>query len=518
MATPKLTIIGYTTSTKSRVTAVFDDPNVTAARLAYQPAGGAPASFDAKAVVSAPPYVLARFELDGLPPGGKIDYCVAGDTKASALPAAAALLTGARAPDASGTFRTLPLPNDRPPRIALVSCNGVHTAPESSRFRLWESLKGQIDAGNVDLIIFAGDQIYADPIWMKHDAQDTFRGVTPAAIREKLTQQYREWYVKSWAPPQIQAVMSSCPSIMMWDDHDIYDGYGSHDDDLGPTAQLYFESAKQAFREFQMSQNPAPLDPNATTSFAFDFEYGDVGVLVLDGRSNRSYQRGHVLGDAQLRLVDQRLQALVAAKRNLKHLFVVAGVPIMHAPVAAALGVFGILPGTEEPEDDLRDSWASPNNLGETRRLLLSLFNFAKDSGTQVSILSGDVHVATIGAIESSLPRHRSADGTPARIHQVVSSGIGYMPPSGIAAWIIKKGIAAVNGCIKLSGNDIVGQLLPFQGSSDRYLLAQRNFAVIKVSNQAGTAIDPHQNLWIEYYSEDRDQVVMREQCLMGST
>jgi phosphodiesterase/alkaline phosphatase D-like protein len=512
MTTPGLTIIGYTTITTSRVLAVFTTPDIAAARLAFRAPGGAVVAVDATRVDSAPPCVLARFDLAGLPADTKIEYGVAGAADPGMLPAAAQLLDDARAAGAVGTFKTLPAPDQRPPRIALVSCNGVHTAPEATRYRLWKTLKREIDEGNVDMIVFGGDQIYADPIWMKHDAQDTFRDATPATIRERLTPQYREWYLRSWSPPEVRAVLSSCPSVMMWDDHDIFDGYGSHDDDHEPAAQAYFAAAKQAFSEFQASHNPDPLGPS---SFAFGFELGDIAFLVLDGRSNRSYGRGRILGDAQLRLVAQHLEGL--AKKNLKHLFVVTGVPIVHAPVAAALYAFEIAPGVEEAEDDLRDSWAAPNNLSETRRLLLTLFNFGRAAGTQVSILSGDVHVATVGAIESSLPAHRGPTGAAARIHQVVSSGIGYMPPSGVAGWLIKKAIASVDGSVRLAGMDIVGQLLPFQGSPHRYLLARRNFAIVKVSDRTGEKVDAHRNVWVDYYCEEGDSVVVREQCLMGA-
>jgi PhoD-like phosphatase len=492
-----LSIVGHTTATKSRIFAAFDDQTATVARVAFRAVGSkAVSTLDVK-LSSAPPYRLASFDLAGLPAGAPVEYSVAAAATAAALPAGDSLFATKPPPASGGTFRTLPVPNQRPPRLALVSCNGVFTAPEKSRYRLWTALKQQIDAGNVDLILFAGDQIYADPIWMKYDGQDTLRKMNPQAAQELLTEEYRNWYLKSWSVPEVQAVLGSCPSVMMWDDHDIYDGYGSHDDDQGASAQMFFGAAKQAFTEFQVSHNPPPLGPS---SFAFAFDYADVGVLVL------------VLGANQLHLIDQYLAGLAAKK--LKYLHVVAGVPMVHAPVAAALGLFQIVPGTEEAEDDLRDSWASPNNLGEARQLLLMLFNFAKASGTQVSILSGDVHVATVAAIESSLPAHRGAHG-PARIHQIVSSGIGYMPPTGMAANLIKKGIALVDGCIKLAGKDIVGQLLPFQGSGDRYLLARRNFAIVKMSDSSGNAWDAHRNLWVDYHCEEGDAVVVREQCLM---
>ncbi len=508
MNSPVLSVVGHTTLTTSRVQAVFDDPTIEVARLAY--AGpGRTGVVDAK-VAHAPPYGLARFALEGLSAGQPVEYRIAGAAKAEDLPPEAQLQAAPRRLPAGGTFRTLPAPSERPLRFAVVSCNGVHSSPDVHRYRLWKALAAQIEAGNVDLVLFAGDQIYADPIWMKHDAHASLRGLAPAAATERLVPEYRKWYVRSWSPPEIQAVLGGCPSLMMWDDHDIYDGYGSNDDDGGEQAQAYFRAAKQAFAEFQAANNPVPLGPS---SFACAFDVADVGFLLLDGRSNRSYGKGHVLGGAQLHLVDQHLKAL--AGKRLKHLYVVAAVPFVHAPVAAALAIFDALPGTEGPLDDLRDSWAAPNNLGEARRVLLSLFNFAKESGTPVTVVSGDVHVATIGAIESHLPAHRGGNGTPTRIHQVVASGIGHTPPTGRELWILKKGIGVADGCIRLAGKDVVGQLLPFQGSPDRYLLARRNFAIVKMSDAGGRAFDPHGNLWVEYVCEEGDEIVVREQCLM---
>jgi phosphodiesterase/alkaline phosphatase D-like protein len=390
--------------------------------------------------------------------------------------------------------------------VALVSCNGVHGAPEATRYQLWRTLKQKVEQGEVDLILFAGDQIYADSIWTQHDALDTFRGVAPADVERALTAQYRDWYVKSWTAPDVQAVLSSCPSIMMWDDHDIFDGYGSHDDDLQPPAQLYFRAAKQAFSELQAAHNPDPLGPS---SFAFAFEYGDLGFLVLDGRTNRAYLRGHILGDAQLRLASQHLNTLVA--RKMKHLFVVVGVPVMHAPVAAALALFGASPHKVDAEDDLRDAWVAANNRAELEKLLTMLFDFGKASGTQVSILSGDVHVSTIGAVLSSRPEHRHASGQPARIHQVVSSAIGCMPPSGTNLALIKAGIGTVSGRLEL-GRDLLGQLFPFDGSPNFYFLDRRNFAVIKVADGPGAAVDGR--LWIDYFCEEPTGVVLHQQRL----
>ena len=42
----------------------------------------------------------------------------------------------------------------------------------------------------------------------------------------------------------VAAVLASVPNVMTWDDHEIYDGYGSHDDDGEPSQQAFFLAAK----------------------------------------------------------------------------------------------------------------------------------------------------------------------------------------------------------------------------------------------------------------------------------
>ncbi len=63
--------------------------------------------------------------------------------------------------------------------------------------------------------------------------------------------------------------------------------------------------------------------------------------------------------------------------------------------------MFGFLPGQQELEDDLRDHWTSPPHLQERLRSVHRLLKFSAETECRVTILSGDVHVAAVGVIES---------------------------------------------------------------------------------------------------------------------
>lgn len=80
-----------------------------------------------------------------------------------------------------------------------------------------------------------------------------------------LTASYRQWYFRTWSHRATQDVLDSCPSVMTWDDHDVYDGWGSNDDDTEPPQQAFFAAARRAFVEFQTMDGP-PSIGDATSS------------------------------------------------------------------------------------------------------------------------------------------------------------------------------------------------------------------------------------------------------------
>src|SRR6188768_2953084 len=231
------TVVGYTTSSTSQILAIFDSPVAGTARLVYRDGSGVHAPLDVP-ISSAPPYGLATFRLSGVA-GDKVTYAVADFGPGAAPPDPAALLAGTTA----RTFRTV---TPGPLRVGLVSCNDIdnHEFPKAERAALWRRLAKLVVNGEVDLLVHAGDQIYGDsepPAWSQAEGR---------------TAAYRRHYVQTWSQPDVAAVLSTCPSLMMWDDHEIYDGWGSNDNDVTDAAQARYKAAEQAFKEFQDPLNP----------------------------------------------------------------------------------------------------------------------------------------------------------------------------------------------------------------------------------------------------------------------
>ena len=443
MAAPRLIVVGHSTSTTARILCCAD-AGARAARLTWRAAG---ATGVVEALLEpAPPYTLAVLDLLGLPPAAEVDYAI----EVGGEPV-------------TGRFRLLPA--DRPPRIALLSCNGAFEVKHRERrYRMWQRLHDEIAAGNVDLVVHAGDQVYADDV-VKRYASAARRAKDPEAMLARLTEEYRRLYVERfWTVPEVAAVLTACPNIMTWDDHDIDEGWGSNPNDDKPWRRLFFRAAKQAFAEFQASIGCPRIDE---TSFACGFVHGEVGFLLLDGRTHRLYKEGRVLGEAQFAAAKRWLAALPVTTRRV---YLVLGIPPVHAKLNTAQAILRWTPFSEPYASDLRDGWASKGNKRECERLMQLLLDFYEThAASDITILSGDVHVGDIGRLE-----HAKAGVT----WQVTSSGIGSPPPEGMSGWLMEK----VNRPAVDLGAGVCGTLIPIT-EHGHDLMNRRNFALLELAD-----------------------------------
>ena len=459
MTAPRLTVVGHCTSTTARILCCVDRAVGRIARLAWR-AGEATGMLEVQ-LSPAPPYALGVFDLRALPPAAELAYGIAVGEDAAALPAPERILQ-------SGARRFRLLPAQRPPRVALLSCNGVHEMKEEARrYDMWKQLRREIEAGNVDLVIHAGDQIYADEVVQRYTkaARST---KDPDALLGTLIGEYRRLYVERfWTLPDVAAVLTSCPSIMTWDDHDIDEGWGSNPNDNQPWRRLFFRAARQAFGDFQASIGCPRIDEG---SFACAFVHGELAFLLLDGRSHRLYSESRVLGAAQFEAARTWLEALPAATRRV---YLVLGIPPVHAKLTTAAAILRWTPFSEPYASDLRDGWMSKGNRAECARLMQLLVEFCRTHPvTDVTILSGDVHVGNIGQL------HHFQAGV---LWQVTSSGIGSPPPEGLSGWLMEK---VSRPAIDL-GAGVRGKLMPIT-EHGHDLMHRRNFALLSLDGGNG--------------------------------
>ena len=338
----------------------------------------------------------------------------------------------------------------------LLSCHNPETAKADGAggFAVWERLP-EIMAQNEDVrfALLAGDQVYADDIEARALAEPDERR------RQEL---YLSVYRQYWDNVHYRRVLCRLPAVLMWDDHDITDGWGSREDsfvandsaEFKPEWRRLFAAARGAFREMQAARNPPPLSSGYERSFDTCFLVGRAAFVVADLRSNRNVRLPRVWLPEQLAAVRE----WVAANRaEIDTLFFVSPVVFSHGDpgierhvvsrwasvlrVASWLGFFAGLSSIihafnkniGDLRDDINDAWGSEPNREEADRVLDFLFGLQNpaDGGPPINvvILTGDIHTPGHSLLYSSDLAHQRK----AIIPHVVATPVAYEPFSWLA-------------------------------------------------------------------------------------
>jgi hypothetical protein len=157
-------------------------------------------------------------------------------------------------------------------------------------------------------------------------------------------------------------------------------------------------------------------------------------------------------------------------------------------PVISYLKFLEITDFNIQLKEDLRDSWTAPNNQHEAQRILDAIFLFSEKSPqTKIALLCGDVHVATVGQIQSVSSQRR--------IDQIVSSGIGSPPPYGIVRMLLKW---AAPERVEFLDARYKGSLRKLLSPEQDHLLAKRNFVILQVGDE----------LKVEFFADYKSQII----------
>lgn len=414
------------------------------------------------------------------------------------------------------------------PRMAYVSCNGFSDLSGMRKLvrpanAVWEDLLANHDRSTrgtgvqldreqlwhekeihnkglqrFHLLLMGGDQIYFDSIWedipalrdwvsLSRKEQLDFK--VSARLEQDIENYYFGLYGQRWLHPNRHPwgdgkatsrdaadAMARVPTIMMWDDHDIFDGWGSYSEPMQstPLFQTLFKHARRAFWVFQMQHairdlpdlkyssatNVSRKDPlfdpidwaahkktdplalpllKGQPGFSSVFQVGEVAIVVGDLRTERS--RTQVLGndtwDAlkkwMLGSSNKETEKAEHLSDERQHLIFMSSVPVAHPKLTLAEGLldaFGQDHVLDSNADDLKDHWSHDDHEGERKRLLETLGQVAKSKKLRVSFVSGDVHVAALGSVYR---RDISPTANWAQILQFTSSAVVHPSLMGVA-------------------------------------------------------------------------------------
>ncbi len=408
--------------------------------------------------------------------------------------------------------------------LAYASCNGFSDPALMKKVQqpnaLWTRL-GRLHAGQdrvdsqtygpLHLLLLGGDQVYSDAMWVLIPELKAWSALPwdkrlkadfSATLRRKVEAYFSSLYLERWSQPEVATMLARLPTVMMWDDHDILDGWGSYPQaqHACPVYQGIFEVARHAFALFQRQAigglPPATLPGQDHHNSAC--RIGELGLLVLDMRSERRPRSGDTQGgvlqpeqvlspkswDAVYRWL-----ATQESAGGLKHLFVMSSIPVVHPNLELIETVLGVLPGQQEMEDDLRDHWSSRPHRAARLRLIHRLLQAAA-AGVRVTILSGDVHVAALGVIEST--REDGSAGHARVINQLTSSAIVHPTSTATEVFVLEH----VARHAEQIDRGISTRMLEFPGTR-RCVMARRNFLTLQ-PDAPGGAGRYWANWWVE--------------------
>ncbi len=362
-------------------------------------------------------------------------------------------------------------------RIAYVSCNGEEHGdldrPGEERDVMWARLAEDHDEVPFSLLLHGGDQVYADEVTLGHPLSENWPDRIPrdpsradlAELRAHLRERFMERYLAVYRCPGMAHVAARVPSLMQWDDHDICDGWGSlrRSRTYSPVGQTLFDAAREAALLFQHAATdgdlPARFADPLGLHLGWQVTAPGLRILGPDLRSERS--RREVMGQRGWPWIENAARASAPGRT-----LVMSSVPLLGPRLSLLELLMVLTPSMQKYEDDLRDQWQSRAHRGSWIQMLALMARIAEPPDQQVTILSGEIHLATRG--EMTL-----AEGKV--MHQLVASGIAHRAPPQVWARVL--GALAWMGESPLPGHPV--RIRPIPGQPRRYV-AERNYLTLE--------------------------------------
>lgn len=393
----------------------------------------------------------ALVEVNGLEPGSVNPYTVDVDdvevwpaSDSEFPPSCIATLTpGKPIKMAFGSCRTS-VPHD-------ADGNGTHGVDSMRAFAL--QMASDADAAWPDLIAFLGDQVYAD--LTSDQMQEFIRGrrsmEEPPGEELKDYEEYAHLYKLAWSDEANRWLLSTLPSAMIFDDHDIDDDWNSSyswkkEREATSWWQDRIVSGLGSYWVYQHLGNLSPqqraedeiwqhiaaydgdgeLDLTGTidafadranqqpTSYRWSYyrDIGDVRIITVDSRAARVLEPDHrsLLDDEELAWFDDKMQG------GFRHLLVATSLPFLlpegvhhieswnEALSEGAWGKRGAKIGERIRRAVDMEHWAAfQKSFRAVATMVTEVADGKRGPAPQtITFLSGDVHFSYVSEVERS--------------------------------------------------------------------------------------------------------------------
>ncbi|WP_159923749.1 MULTISPECIES: alkaline phosphatase D family protein [Nocardia] len=317
-----------------------------------------------------------------------------------------------------------------------------------------------------DALLLLGDQVYADePTPRMKEWLARRRGGQEPQGEVVSFREYAELYHESWADPEIRWLMSTVPTSMIFDDHDVRDDWNTsrtwreqmarkpwwnqriraglasywvyqHIGNLGPDElarnTLYREVTEagddvQGLLENFAEQADKEVDGRKPTRWSYRRDFGRVRLLVIDTRGGRILDGQRlIVGSEEFDWIEEN------AAGDVDHLLIGSSLPWLmpHAlshfqslneRAADLPGWRGRLGEKVRQAADL-EHWPAFRASFERLARLIHRLGTAPESPSTICVLSGDVHHSYVAVAGYAEP-------TKSQVLQLVCSPVHNEPP-----------------------------------------------------------------------------------------
>jgi phosphodiesterase/alkaline phosphatase D-like protein len=313
-----------------------------------------------------------------------------------------------------------------------------------------------------DAVLLLGDQVYADDV--SPETLEFIRGrrSTSGPPGEQVAdfEEYTRLYREAWSDPDIRWLLSTVPTLMMFDDHDVHDDWNiswSWVEEMRrePWWEERIVSAFVAYWVYQHLGNLAPPElaedetfaavreegdagpllrrlahqwdrESAASRWAYFRQLGDVRVLVLDSRAAR------VLSDGRREMIDEEEWDWIVdhSTGSYDHVVIASTLPVFmprgihhlqawnEALCAGRLGSTAARLSERLRRAADLEHWAAFNQSFERLCDWLRALTAGADGAAppaSVLLLGGDVHSNYVAEVDLGVDRE-------SRVHQLVCS------------------------------------------------------------------------------------------------
>ncbi|MCO5550235.1 hypothetical protein L7F22_003718 [Adiantum nelumboides] len=310
----------------------------------------------------------------------------------------------------TSSFKTFPTKLSKRFRMASISCNSIFITKKTiTRIDdLWHHLSKSIEANKVDLLIHLGDQIYGDgdrhldagagkdlDRWSNRfkiamNMLNNLPSEEWVSKQEEICEKYRQVYRDTWKHPYTAKCLAHCPSLMIYDDHEIRDNWGDDPRDRRKDCKEYFvarcawtvtlEYQRQLFEDVDFSN----LD--AIHKDYYFHVIDKIGLLFLDIRGSRTFHRVEndktpYLGWMQWKDIDEALGD-GGVFRDIQFLVVCSPAPLVFLVPSVTVAA----PTVVQRLEDFKGHWSAYKR--EQRRMVDSLQQWKESrKGREVIVL-----------------------------------------------------------------------------------------------------------------------------------